>query len=112
LSGVRVRFAPSPTGLLHLGAARTALFNHLFARHYGGDFVLRIEDTDRERSRPEFERAQLEDLDWLGLSFDEGPYRQSERGEIYREAARREHGRVRTERALLPPARTERELPG
>jgi glutamyl-tRNA synthetase len=89
LSGIRVRFAPSPTGLLHLGAARTALFNRLFARHYGGDFVIRIEDTDRERSRPEFERAQLEDLEWLGLSFDEGPYRQSERGEIYTEAARR-----------------------
>ena len=88
MSGVRVRFAPSPTGLLHLGAARTALFNHLFARHHGGDLVLRIEDTDRERSRPEFERAQLEDLDWLGLSFDEGPYRQSERGEIYAEAAK------------------------
>ena len=80
MSGVRVRFAPSPTGLLHLGAARTALFNYLFARYYGGDLILRIEDTDRERSRPEFERAQLEDLEWLGLSFDEGPYRQSERG--------------------------------
>ncbi|HVD34453.1 MAG TPA: glutamate--tRNA ligase family protein, partial [Rubrobacter sp.] len=52
LSGVRVRFAPSPTGLLHLGAVRTALFNYLFARHYGGDLILRIEDTDRERSRP------------------------------------------------------------
>jgi glutamyl-tRNA synthetase len=89
LSVVRVRFAPSPTGLLHLGAARTALFNYLFARHYGGDLVLRIEDTDKERSRPEFERAQLEDLAWLGLSFDEGPYRQSERGEIYEAAARR-----------------------
>ena len=88
MSGVRVRFAPSPTGLLHLGAARTALFNYLFARHHDGDLVLRIEDTDRERSGPEFERAQLEDLDWLGLSFDEGPYRQSERGEIYAEAAR------------------------
>jgi glutamyl-tRNA synthetase len=89
LSGIRVRFAPSPTGLLHLGAARTALFNYLFARHHGGDFVLRIEDTDRERSRPEFERAQLEDFEWLGLSFDEGPYRQSERGEIYGEAVKR-----------------------
>jgi glutamyl/glutaminyl-tRNA synthetase len=89
LSGVRVRFAPSPTGLLHLGAARTALFNHLFARYYGGDFILRIEDTDTERSRPEFERAQLEDLEWLGLSFDESPYRQSERGELYEGAARR-----------------------
>jgi glutamyl-tRNA synthetase len=89
LSGVRVRFAPSPTGLLHLGAARTALFNYLFARYYGGDLILRIEDTDRERSRPEFERAQLEDLEWLGLSFDEGPYRQSERGELYEGAAQR-----------------------
>ncbi len=87
MSGVRVRFAPSPTGLLHLGGARTALFNYLFARHHGGDLILRIEDTDRQRSRPEFERAQLEDLEWLGLSFDEGPYRQSERGERYKEAA-------------------------
>ncbi len=89
MSGVRVRFAPSPTGLLHLGAARTALFNYLFARYYGGDLILRIEDTDRERSRPEFERAQLEDLEWLGLTFDEGPYRQSERRELYEDAARR-----------------------
>jgi glutamyl/glutaminyl-tRNA synthetase len=89
LSGVRVRFAPSPTGLLHLGAARTALFDHLFARHYGGDLILRIEDTDRERSRPEFELSQLEDLEWLGLAFDEGPYRQSGRGELYEGADRR-----------------------
>jgi glutamyl-tRNA synthetase len=89
LSGVRVRFAPSPTGLLHLGAARTALFNYLFARYYDGDLILRIEDTDRERSRPEFERAQVEDLRWLGLSFDEGPYRQSEREELYEGSARR-----------------------
>ena len=89
MSGVRVRFAPSPTGLLHLGAARTALFNYLFARYYDGDLILRIEDTDRERSRPEFERAQVEDLRWLGLSFDEGPYRQSEREELYEGSARR-----------------------
>ena len=89
MNGVRVRFAPSPTGLLHPGAARTALFDHLFARHYGGDLILRIEDTDRVRSRPEFERAQLEDLEWLGLSYDEGPYRQSERGDLYEDAARR-----------------------
>jgi glutamyl/glutaminyl-tRNA synthetase len=89
LSEVRVRFAPSPTGLLHLGAARTALFDLLFARYYDGDLILRIEDTDRERSRPQFERAQVEDLEWLGLSFDEGPYRQSERGELYEDAARR-----------------------
>ena len=89
MSGVRVRFAPSPTGLLHLGAARTALFNYLFAKHYGGDLIFRIEDTDRERSRSEFEQAQLEDLAWLGLTYDEGPYRQSERGELYERAARR-----------------------
>ena len=89
MSGVRVRFAPSPTGLLHLGAARTALFNYPFARYYDGDLILRIEDTDRERSRPEFERAQVEDLRWLGLSFDEGPYRQSEREELYEGSAQR-----------------------
>ncbi len=86
---VRVRFAPSPTGILHLGGARTALFNYLFARHYGGKLVMRIEDTDLARSTREFERSQLEDLCWLGLSFDEGPYRQSERSPFYDEAARR-----------------------
>jgi glutamyl-tRNA synthetase len=71
--------------MLHLGGARTALFNHLFARHHGGALILRVEDTDRARSTREFETAQQEDLDWLGLSFDEGPHRQSERGEIYDE---------------------------
>ena len=86
---VRVRFAPSPTGLLHLGGARTALFNYLFARHRGGDLILRIEDTDRARSTKEFERSQMEDLEWLGLSFDEGPYRQSERESLYQEFAGR-----------------------
>src|SRR5215210_33175 len=89
MEAVRVRFAPSPTGLLHLGGARTALFNYLFARRLGGDLILRIEDTDRARSRREFERSQLEDLDWLGLTFDEGPYRQSERGTLYEEYAGR-----------------------
>ena len=88
-SVVRTRFAPSPTGLLHLGGARTALFNYLFARYHGGELVLRIEDTDRSRSSEEFESSQLEDLEWLGLSFDEGPYRQSERGHLYEEAAGR-----------------------
>ena len=82
---VRVRFAPSPTGLLHLGSARTALFNYLFTRYYGGDLILRIEDTDLARSEDEFEKSQLEDLEWLGLSFDEGPYRQSERRKLYEE---------------------------
>jgi len=83
---VRVRFAPSPTGTLHLGSARTALFNYLFAGHYGGWLVLRIEDTDRARSTRGFEEAQLEDLAWLGLDFDEGPHRQSGRGGLYEAA--------------------------
>ena len=87
--GIRVRFAPSPTGMLHLGGARTALFNYLFARYHDGELILRIEDTDRTRSSREFERSQLEDLAWLGLDFDEGPYRQSERGELYEEAVQR-----------------------
>jgi nondiscriminating glutamyl-tRNA synthetase len=94
---IRVRFAPSPTGNLHLGSARTALFNWLFARSQGGEMVLRVEDTDPKRSSRELEDAILEDLRWLGLDWDEGPdiggphqpYRQSERGEIYREHAER-----------------------
>jgi glutamyl-tRNA synthetase len=84
-----VRFAPSPTGSLHVGGARTALFNWLIARKTGGTFVLRMEDTDRERSTPESEAEILRVLKWLGLDWDEGPYRQSERGEVYREAIRR-----------------------
>ena len=89
MSEVRVRFAPSPTGMLHPGGARTALFNYLFARYHDGKLILRIEDTDRDRSSRDFETAQLEDLRWLGLTFDKGPYRQSERGELYAEAAER-----------------------
>ena len=94
-STVRTRFAPSPTGKLHVGGARTALFNWLFARHAGGQVVLRIEDTDKERSKREFEQAIIEGLSWLGIDFDEGPhivspkggfgpYRQSERAGIYK----------------------------
>src|SRR5215207_2730376 len=74
----RVRFAPSPTGYLHVGGARTALFNSLFARHTGGTHVLRIEDTDRERSTPEHTKVILDGLTWLGISWDEGPYFQGE----------------------------------
>ena len=70
---MRTRFAPSPTGPLHMGNARTALFNYLFARKEGGTFVLRIEDTDKERSLPEWEKDLLENLHWLGLEWDEGP---------------------------------------
>jgi nondiscriminating glutamyl-tRNA synthetase len=93
MSKIRVRFAPSPTGYVHVGNARTALFNWLFARHHGGTLVLRIEDTDVERSEARFETQLLEDLRWLGLDWDEGPdvggpfgpYRQSERLELYKQ---------------------------
>lgn len=97
---VRVRFAPSPTGYLHVGGARTALYCYLFAKNKGGSFVLRVEDTDQERSTEDSLRLQLKDLTWLGLSYDEGvdpetlqsfgdhgPYRQSERLHIYKEHA-------------------------
>src|ERR1700755_1065097 len=85
---VRVRFAPSPTGLLHVGNARTALINWLFARHHGGAFMLRIDDTDLERSRPEYEEAILRDLQWLGLTWD-GLEHQSKRLALYEAAAER-----------------------
>jgi glutamyl-tRNA synthetase len=92
MSQVRVRFAPSPTGFFHIGSARTALFNWLYARHTGGVFILRVEDTDQARNSEAFLNLIYESLRWLGLDWDEGPqaggafgpYRQSERGEIYR----------------------------
>ena len=92
---VRVRFAPSPTGYLHIGGARTALYSYLFAKAKGGTFVLRVEDTDQDRSKMEFEESQIADLKWLGLDHDEGPdknggfgpYRQSERLDIYKKYA-------------------------
>lgn len=92
---VRVRYAPSPTGLLHIGNARSALFNYLFARHFGGDFIIRIEDTDIERNVEGGEASQLDNLRWLGIDWDEspdkggpfGPYRQLERLELYQKYA-------------------------
>ena len=89
---VRVRFAPSPTGPLHIGGVRTALYNYLFARQHGGDFIFRIEDTDSNRFVPGAEQYILESFKWLGVTFDEGvsfggnygPYRQSERRDIYK----------------------------
>ena len=99
---MRLRFAPSPTGLLHVGNARTALFNWLLAQGSGGTFILRIEDTDVERSTRASEQGILDDLHWLGLGWDEGPdvggahgpYRQSERLDLYRSYATEliEHG--------------------
>ncbi len=86
---VRTRFAPSPTGSLHIGGARTAIFNWLFARHYGGTFVLRIEDTDRERSTEESIGEIIAGMTWLGLDWDEGPFRQSDRLDVYKSLAER-----------------------
>ena len=86
---VRTRFAPSPTGSLHIGGARTAIFNWLFARHYGGSFILRIEDTDRERSTEESIGEIIEGMTWLGLDWDEGPFRQSDRLGVYKSLAER-----------------------
>src|SRR6476661_140056 len=91
----RVRFAPSPTGYLHIGGARTALFNWLYARRYGGTFILRMEDTDQERSTPESVQAILDGLKWLDISWDEGPevggayapYFQTQRLDTYRKYA-------------------------
>ena len=101
MTQVRVRFAPSPTGFFHIGSARTALFNWLYARHTGGKFVLRIEDTDKERNTEAFLNLIYDSLAWLGLNWDEGPkvgkngggdfgpYRQSERGAVYQEHVRK-----------------------
>ena len=86
---VRVRIAPSPTGNLHIGTARTAVFNYLFARHHDGKFILRIEDTDLERSRPEYTDNILAGLRWLGLNWDEGPFFQSQRLHLYKEAVQK-----------------------
>ena len=123
----RVRFSPAPTGSLHVGSARTALFNWLFARHHGGTFVLRIEDTDRARSREEWVVGIQETLRWLGLDWDEGPFLQSERFEEYRAAAdqllgaglrlrvllhrRRARGAQRRGEGRGPAARLRRPLP-
>jgi glutamyl-tRNA synthetase len=93
---VRVRFAPSPTGHLHLGGARTALYDFIFARQTGGQFLLRIEDSDQRRLVPGAEQEMMDNLRWLGIEWDEGPdvggpygpYRQSERKEIYQDYAR------------------------
>jgi glutamyl-tRNA synthetase len=89
MGSVRVRFAPSPTGYLHIGGVRTALFNWLYARHQQGTFILRIEDTDRSRSTEESIHAIIEGMKWLGLDWDEGPHRQTDRLELYQSVAKR-----------------------
>ena len=112
---VRLRVAPSPTGSLHVGTARAALFNWLFARHMDGVFIVRIDDTDRERSTSEFEEDILDSLRWLGLDWDEGvsvggphgTYRQSDRYDRYRDVA---EGLVETVAAVSKP-RMARQVP-
>ena len=99
----RLRFAPAPTGYLHVGSARTALFNWLQARHAGGTLVLRIEDTDLERSRDDLVEGIVSALTWLGLDWDEGPYRQSERSSLYRAAAARFEAEGRAYRCDCTP---------
>ena len=89
MPNVVTRFAPSPSGYLHIGGARTALFNRLYARHNGGRFILRVEDTDQERSTPEAVQAILDRMTWLGITWDEGPHFQMERMELYRKEAER-----------------------
>ena len=86
---IRLRFAPAPTGFLHLGSARTALFNWLYARHTGGELVLRIEDTNAELATPEFIDNIFRSLEWLGIDHDGEPVRQSQRGDLYEDAATR-----------------------
>ncbi len=117
MSAPRIRFAPSPTGYIHVGNARTALFNWLYARQKKGTFILRIEDTDVERSKVEYEKRLIEDLSWLGLDWDEGPdvggafgpYRQSERLEIYRVHTQRLLEEGRAYYCFCPPDELERE---
>jgi len=109
MAAPRVRFAPSPTGSLHVGGARTALYNWLFARRHGGTFILRIEDTDVARSRPELTQQIQGAMSWLGLSWDEGPYFQSERQHLYREAAERLLADGKAYRAFETPEQLEAE---
>ncbi len=100
---VRTRFAPSPTGLLHIGSARSALFNYLFSRHHGGTYLIRIEDTDRERSKPEFTEAILAGLAWLGIPPDEPPVLQSTRGDRHADVAREMLARGRAYHCYCTP---------
>ena len=108
MRGIVTRFAPSPTGFLHIGGARTALFNWLFARRHGGTFILRIEDTDQERSTPESVVAILEGMTWLGMTWDEGPYYQTERRELYRKEAKRLLAEGKAYRCVCTPEELDR----
>ena len=106
--GVRTRFAPSPTGYLHIGGARTALFNWLFTRHEGGRFLLRVEDTDQQRSTEASTRAILDAMTWLGLAWDEGPFFQAERVAIHREMVQKLIAEGKAYCCTCPPDELER----
>jgi glutamyl-tRNA synthetase len=108
MPSVVTRFAPSPTGELHIGGARTALFNWLYARRHGGKFILRIEDTDRERSTQEFVQAILDAMNWLGLAWDEGPYYQTGRMALYQREAERLLSEGKAYRCVCTPEELER----
>ncbi len=108
MSQVVTRFAPSPTGELHIGGARTALFNWLYARRYGGKFILRIEDTDRERSTPEFVKAILDGMTWLGMTWDEGPFYQTDRMDLYKKEAERLLSEGKAYRCVCTPEELDR----
>ena len=108
MSSVRTRFAPSPTGFLHLGNIRSALFPWAFARHHGGTFILRIEDTDQERSTPEATQSIVETMQWLGLDYDEGPYYQMQRMDRYREVLNEMLGRGLAYRCYTTPEELEK----
>src|SRR5437870_3291736 len=101
---IRVRFAPSPTGYLHVGGARTALYNWLYARKNGGIFLLRIEDTDVQRSSQEMVDVILNSMKWLGLNWDEGPFFQSQRLDVYRQAAMNLVAKDKAYRCFCSPA--------
>jgi glutamyl-tRNA synthetase len=108
MPSVRTRFAPSPTGYLHIGGARTALFNYLFARHRGGQFILRIEDTDRERSTREAIDAIVEAMKWLQLDYDEGPFFQTERFPLYQEKVQQLIAQAKAYPCVCTPEELER----
>src|SRR5262245_31741081 len=103
MAHIRTRFAPSPTGYLHIGGARTALFNYLFARHQGGKFILRVEDTDRERSTPEAINAILHAMNWLALDWDEATIYQTERYRLYKEKVQQHQAEGKAYRCIRTP---------
>ncbi len=107
MSEIRVRMAPSPSGFLHVGTARTTIYNWLFARHHKGKFILRIEDTDPSRSSQKMVDVIMESIKWLGLDWDEGPYHQSQRTEVYERYAQKLLEKGKAYFCFCPPQKLE-----